>query len=182
MTRSSLGCGKDSELLFDYGDRYWGPPDKPRPMEAAQTGDASADEAPPQRRRVSSGGGQRDDAGWEVQLAKLKTYRAMHGDCNVPQRWAEDPGLGSWASKQRLLKKKLDRGEPCRGMTVERAAKLTAVGFVWQWAAKPVAGSGATRDGAIWEGWLAEPMQYKAEHGDFNVPTRWAEDARLNSW
>jgi hypothetical protein len=123
-----------------------------------------------------------DDTRWEDWLANLMRYKAVHGDCNVPQRWAEDPGLGSWASKQRLLKKKLDRGEPCRGMTVERAAKLTAVGFVWQWAAKPVAGSGATRDGAIWEGWLAEPMQYKAEHGDFNVPTRWAEDARLNSW
>ena len=28
-------------------------------------------------------------------------------------------------------KKKLDRGEPCEGMTAERAARLTALGFAW---------------------------------------------------
>ena len=46
---------QDSELLFDYGDRYWGAPDKALPVEAAETGDATADEAPPQRRRVLYG-------------------------------------------------------------------------------------------------------------------------------
>jgi hypothetical protein len=34
-------------------------------------------------------------AAWEAQLARLAAYKAEHGDCNVPQRWAEDPQLGS---------------------------------------------------------------------------------------
>ena len=27
----------------------------------------------------------RDDAGWETQLAKLKAYKRGHSDCNVPK-------------------------------------------------------------------------------------------------
>jgi hypothetical protein len=175
---------QDSELLFDYGDRYWGAPDKARPVEAAETGDASADEAPPQRRRVSPGGGQRDDAGWEAQLAKLKTYRAMHGHCNVPQGWAEDPTLGKWVINQRQHKKKLDRGEPSQGMTAERAAKLEALGFVWELSAEARSTqlSKGRRDDTGWGVWLAKLKKYKRKHGDCNVPQGWAKDPRLGNW
>jgi hypothetical protein len=48
---------------------------------------------------------------WEAHLARLVAYKAMHGDCNVPQGWAGDPGLGRWVSNQRSRKRKLDRGE-----------------------------------------------------------------------
>jgi hypothetical protein len=33
---------------------------------------------------------------------------------------------------QRNYKRRLDRGEPSQGMTVARAARLTALGFVWE--------------------------------------------------
>jgi hypothetical protein len=52
-----------------------------------------------------------NEAEWEAQLARLAAYKAEHGDCSVPRRWAEDPRLGNWVSKQRRLKPKLDRGE-----------------------------------------------------------------------
>jgi hypothetical protein len=68
---------------------------------------------------------------WEAQLARLVAFKAWHGDCNVPHRWAEDRKLGSWVQKQRLRKKKLDRGEPGDGMTAEWAARLEALGFGW---------------------------------------------------
>jgi hypothetical protein len=42
---------KDSELLFDYGDRYWGAMDERRPVEVA---DVSTNAAPPKRRRLFS--------------------------------------------------------------------------------------------------------------------------------
>ena len=41
-------------------------------------------------------------------------------------------GLGGWIYHQRVGKKKLDRGEPCKGMTAARAAKLDALGFAWE--------------------------------------------------
>ena len=53
-----------------------------------------------------------------------------HGDCNVPQIYAADEPLGNWVAKQCKLKKALDRGEPCEGMTAARVARLTALGLV----------------------------------------------------
>jgi hypothetical protein len=72
-----------------------------------------------------------DEAAWEAQLARLAAYKAAHGDCSVPQGWAEAPRLASWVSNQRHLKRRLDRGEPSQGMAMERAARLTALGLVW---------------------------------------------------
>ena len=69
------------------------------------------------------------DASWEAQLAKLKAYRHRHGDCNVPQRWVEDPTLGRWVNDQRKRKKALDCGDPSEGMTAAWAARLEALGF-----------------------------------------------------
>jgi hypothetical protein len=117
------------------------------------------------------------DAAWEAQLARLAAYKATHGDCNVSQRSAEDPGLGSWVNRQRTHKKKLDRGDPSPGMTAGRAVKLEALGFEWA----PGTGSGWV-DEAAWEAQLARLAAYKAAHGDCNVPHRWAEDPQLASW
>ena len=83
---------------------------------------------------------------WEAKLARLAAYKEAHGDCSVPQRWAEDPQLGKWVSDQRARKRKLDRGDPSPGMTAERAAKLEALGFAWQTLAarrRPAAGVGS---------------------------------------
>jgi hypothetical protein len=77
------------------------------------------------------GGGVVNEAGCEAQLAKLNDYKAEHGDCRVPQKWAEDPALGSWVANQRTTKKKLDRGEPIEGMSAARASKLDKLGFAW---------------------------------------------------
>jgi hypothetical protein len=76
--------------------------------------------------------GNRDNAGWEAQLAKLQVYKCRHGDCNVSTKWAEDLPLGKWVSNQRARKKALDRGDDSPGMTVARVAKLDALGFAWE--------------------------------------------------
>ena len=73
-----------------------------------------------------------NEAAWEAQLARLAAFKAEHGDCNVPQDWAEDPRLGKWVMHQRQGKRKLDQGEPSLGMTAERVARLTALGLVWK--------------------------------------------------
>jgi predicted secreted Zn-dependent protease len=120
-------------------------------------------------------GGRPNEAEWEVQLARLVAYKAVHSDCNVPRGWAEDPRLGGWVHHQRQRKRKLDHGEPSAGMTAERAARLTALGLVWD-------GSKAHPKDAAWEVQLARLAAYKAAHGDCKVPRRWAEDPRLGSW
>ena len=116
-------------------------------------------------------------AAWEAQFARLVAYKAAHGDCNVPTAWAEDPALGRWAGKQRKLKRKLDRGDYSDGMTVERAAKLTALGLVWE-----MTGGGVVDD-ARWEAQLARLAAHKAVHGNCRVPKgKWAEDPKLGNW
>jgi hypothetical protein len=118
-----------------------------------------------------------NEAKWEAQLVQLVECKAEHGDCKVPPGWAEDPRLANWVSRQRYLKRKLDGGKPCEGMTAARAAKLAAIGFVWdphaQW---------EVQWEAQWEVQLARLAAYKAEHGDCSVPVRGAEDPRLGTW
>jgi hypothetical protein len=118
-----------------------------------------------------------DQVGWEAQLVRLAAYKAVHGDCMVPWGWAEDPRLGRWVSKQRRGKRQLDRGEPSEGMTVERAARLTALGLVWD----PPNAGGIPKE-AEWEAQLARLAAYKVVHGDCSVPWGWAEDPRLGEW
>ena len=125
---------------------------------------------------ASESNGVRDS--WEAQLAKLEAYKRSHGDCNVPVTWAKDPRLGKWVRHQRTRKKALDRGEPSERMTAARAAKLDALGFVWELSAAAHGG----RDDAGWEGWLAKLKAYKQEHGDCNVQQGWAEDPPLGRW
>ena len=79
-------------------------------------------------------------------------YKAEHGNCNVKHDWAED--LAKWVSQQRRLKRKIDRGEHSIVLTARRAARLTALGFVW----------------GQWEAQLAVLATYKAAHGACNVP------------
>jgi hypothetical protein len=70
---------------------------------------------------------------WEEQLAKREAYKAEHGDCTFNKLPKVDD-MGGWIIDQRVLKRKLDRGEPtCSGMlTAERAARRTMLGVVWQ--------------------------------------------------
>jgi hypothetical protein len=114
---------------------------------------------------------------WEAQLARLAAYKAAHGDCHVPRRWAEvnsggvlDKQLSNWVHDQRVLKRKLDRGEPSRGMTAGRAAKLAKLGFAWD------------LNDTKWQAKLARLMAYKAAHGHCRVPVCWAGDQRLGKW
>jgi hypothetical protein len=120
-----------------------------------------------------------DEAGWGAQLARLAAYKAAHGDCNVPQCWAKDLKLGRWVSDQRAFKRKLDHGEPSKGMTAERAARLTALGLVWELGHK---GGGTRPNNKEWEAQLARLVAYMAENGGCNVPKHWAEDPRLGKW
>ena len=123
-----------------YGRRVVTVPQPPRPAQTA-AGAVAGGQAGPVLRPVRHGqprGGHSTRGGhgakimaWEAQLVRLVAYKAEHGDCNVPTRWAEDPPLGSWVSNQRAYKKALDRGDPSIGMTAARAARLEALGFAW---------------------------------------------------
>jgi hypothetical protein len=103
-----------------------------------------------------------DDA-WEKMFAELKRYKDEHGHCNIPQDWASNPQLGTWVDVQR-------RGANRGTLSLDRKSRLTVLGFVWT----PI-------DDAF-EKMFAELKRYKDEHGDCNVPDRWAENPQLAKW
>jgi hypothetical protein len=116
-------------------------------------------------------------------VARLATYKVTHGNCNVPHEWGwvgEDGHLASWVGTQRMRKRLLDRGEPSEGMTADRVARLTALGFTWECA--PKAAGNALPNEAAWEAQLVRMTTYRAAHGDCDVPNLHADDLPLGRW
>ncbi len=67
---------------------------------------------------------------WNKRLQELVEYKEVHGNCLVPQRYNENPQLGTWVNTQRRHYKLLiERKRSC--MTAERLEKLNEVGFSW---------------------------------------------------
>jgi hypothetical protein len=131
--------------------------------------DSSGDEDTSPAAVIESVGGS-----WEAQLARLVVYKAAHGNCHVPR---SDVALGRWVADQRAFKKKLDKGQPSRGMTAERATKLTALGLVWE------GNPGCSRPNDVaWEAKLAQLAAYKVVHGNCDVPQDWADDVAFGRW
>jgi hypothetical protein len=66
---------------------------------------------------------------WKSQFEKLKEYRRINGDCNVPGRWKED-SLGEWVRRtQRNLYVQTKTG--ATDMNPDRIQKLEQLCFVW---------------------------------------------------
>jgi hypothetical protein len=84
-----------------------------------------------------------------------------------------------------MRKRKLDRGDPSKGMTAARVAKLDTLGFVWSESgavASEVRLSKGCRGDVDWEAQLAKLENYQHKHGHCKVPLGWAEDPRLATW
>ena len=102
---------------------------------------------------------------WEEMFQQLKEYKEAHGgDCNVPQTYKENPPLGIWVKKQRVLRKK------CK-LEPERERQLMELGLVWE------------PQEEAWEEMFQQLKEYKEAHGgDCNVPSRYKEDPKLGIW
>jgi hypothetical protein len=90
---------------------------------------------------------------WDNWFRELLTYKAEHGDTNVPARCGN--GLGSWVSNQRQRKK-------LGALSEENIQRLDGIGFYW----------GASISKLGWEARFRELCEYQTKHGDLNVPQR----------
>jgi hypothetical protein len=97
---------------------------------------------------------------WEEHFQLLVQYKVQHGDCNVPQKYQQESKLGQWVNIQRKRKDKLSN---------EQRAKLDELGFAWS----------VKR---TWEESFHLLVQYKEQHGDCNVSTRYDQDPTLGNW
>jgi hypothetical protein len=62
-------------------------------------------------------------AAWDGMFAALVAYKQIHGDCNVPQGWKDNPVLGKWCQHQRASYKK-------NQLSLHRVTRLKKLGFI----------------------------------------------------
>ncbi|EJK68864.1 hypothetical protein THAOC_09923, partial [Thalassiosira oceanica] len=90
---------------------------------------------------------------WNESYFELEAYRAKRGNCDVPQR--QSP-FGRWVHTQREKRRKDE-------LSLERIQKLDGLGFNWGTARASL---------PTWDERLEELREYKAAHGNCNVPKR----------
>lgn len=81
----------------------------------------------------------RDDMWWK-RFHDLKAFKATHGHCHVPQRYKDNPELGTWCHHQRrsckeyvlscMIEKKV-KGVYVSGLNNERLQALREIDFCW---------------------------------------------------
>lgn len=111
---------------------------------------------------------------FQLWLDDLQHYRAKNGgDCNVPQKYAQYPGLGHFVNRQRTAYKKLKEGKSSP-MTAIKIQQLDTVNFVWS----------TTQKGgnASWEDRFNELKTFLNDHGHTNVPKKHPPNPPLGFW
>ena len=101
------------------------------------------------------------DAYWLSRFFELVEFKRVHGHCNIPIHWTDDPSLGHWLSGQRLRK-------DC--LPVPRRKLLESVGMDW-----------APLESA-WNKCYQELRAFKEAHGHCSVPADWTANPRLALW
>jgi hypothetical protein len=99
---------------------------------------------------------------WEKMFSALARFKEEHGHCDVPVEWSENPQLGKWTNRQRVVYR---RG----GLSPDRVERLDALGFEW--------GPHAAR----WEKRFSALVRFKEEHGHCDVPVK-LSDPELGRW
>jgi hypothetical protein len=110
---------------------------------------------------------------WDERLAEIAAYQAKEGNCEVPFNYPENPKLGRFVNKV--------RGQRNRGtLSVERIAKLDALGFAWASKRRTmIDGEGIS---AEWHARYDELLRYRETYGDLDVPKKWRENPQLGNW
>lgn len=116
---------------------------------------------------------QRYRSAFQWWLDDLMHYRAKHdGDCNVPLKYAEYPGLGNFVNRQRSEYRKFTQGKGS-SLTLSKIRQLDRVNFVWS-----VRAGGQTS----WEIRFLELQAFHRLHGHANVPKSYPPNPPLGYW
>eukprot|EP00956_Cyclotella_meneghiniana_P036683 scaffold129003_cov20-Cyclotella_meneghiniana.AAC.1 len=100
---------------------------------------------------------------WNKRLNELKQFKSVHGHCNVPLRYDQNPALGKWVIQLRDKKKKDTLCE-------ERVNKLNTLNFTWN------------PHSELWDTQYEALLEFKSKYGDCNVPQNFVQDPSLGKW
>ena len=100
---------------------------------------------------------------WHIRYGELKEFKKIHGHCNVPNRYPENPALGGWCRTQRKrYKKNLISGDKIK--------LLEEIGFIWDILTYQ------------WNKNYDALVCFKSIHGHCNVPYNYSENRVLAKW
>ncbi|KAL9178962.1 hypothetical protein ACHAXT_011935 [Thalassiosira profunda] len=115
--------------------------------------------------------GVESDDQWRQNYKVLAEYSVEHGDCDVPEKYAQDKALGNWV--------KLQRDHYSDGMLPEeRVALLNQIGFNFYHGRK----SARARKTDPWDRRLSELKAYKDKTGNTNVPKKFSLNLGLGDF
>ncbi len=107
------------------------------------------------------------EAQWSEMYSRLAEYKNKNHHCNVPQRYVEDPELGTWVANQRTYFRK-------EKLSKERIKKLEDIGFAWNPA--------DAKRSEKWSEMYTQLVEYQKENHHCNVPSAYAENPELGYW
>lgn len=110
-----------------------------------------------------------DKKSFEERVLELREYREEHGDANVPIKYEKNPQLGPWIMNQRVQYRLFREGKQS-SMTERRIMILEMEGMRWE----------VKYDN--WDKRFQELKEYKQEHGDCKVPSRYSANSSLGQW
>jgi hypothetical protein len=105
---------------------------------------------------------------WEQRVADLLAFKAVHGHCNVPSGYREDPSLAIWVFNSRRQRK-------LGVLSDDRIKQLDEIGFSWSVRTRRF----VARD---WDAMVAELKAFRHEHGHCNIPHSSPEHRDLATW
>jgi hypothetical protein len=117
----------------------------------------------------------RERGDWEDRLAEVAAFKAAHGNCNIPLKFPENPKLGRFVNAMRS-----DRNNGT--LSLERIAKLDALGFPWKSARSGNVVVGEENVSVAWKARFEDLVNYKRAHGDCDVPAKWKTNEPLANW
>jgi hypothetical protein len=107
----------------------------------------------------------RDRRTWDEIYEALIAYKGQHGDCDVPMRYKEDLGLGTWVKKQKKDKEIL---------SAEQRKRLDHLGFDWA--------TRQEREDIYWNEKFKRLKEYRQIYGDCKVPRNSSVNEELIPW
>ena len=105
---------------------------------------------------------------WCDLFGQFCDYKAKVGHCRMPRRYAANPKLGRWVSRQRCEYRKKREGKSSP-MTEERIRALNDIGFDWG-ISKP------------WSVRFQQLCDYKVQFGHCLVPEQYSASPKLGKW
>lgn len=125
----------------------------------------SSDISPTSQRLDSKGQG----GTWQEHFDELLSFKSENGHCLVPHTHPENPALARWVKRQRYQYKQMTLGKPS-SMSICRIKTLEDIGFVWD------------SHKATWDKMFQELLQYKEEHGNCDIPSKYSANPCLATW